>query len=408
MKGDFSRLPFARGDRFTSVRQQQGRITLDSDWNEQASIREHLERSYLEDVFGRAACSSDDSFAVAWHGQTLYLSAGLLYVGGFRCRLAHDVPLEALLGASIAPAQGRMDLVYVNVWERHVTAIDDPTIREVALGGPDTTTRLIATWRIELLRDVQASCSKASGLMPHPSDGIMRARTPAGYHGVDNQLYRVEIHDSGTAANATFKWSRDNASIVFPIAAFLNSTSLSLTAGSEEGSSLAVGDWVEVSGVECELAGTAGTLAQVTEIQDDVCVLDRDVSRHGSEAHPRVRRWDQRDGPTLELARQWIELEAGIQIEFSEGHYRTGDYWTIPARPPTGSIEWPEDRPPDGIERRFAPLALLTWDRVARTWKPSIQDCRRVFVPLTDLYAELTRLREEVSELRKHADALPR
>ena len=31
MKGDFSRLPFARGDRYTSVRQQQGRVTLDSD-----------------------------------------------------------------------------------------------------------------------------------------------------------------------------------------------------------------------------------------------------------------------------------------------------------------------------------------------------------------------------------------
>lgn len=47
------------------------------------------------------------------------------------------------------------------------------------------------------------------------------------YAGVGNQLYRVEIHRGGAAvvkggtptpANATFKWSRDNAVVTFPIA----------------------------------------------------------------------------------------------------------------------------------------------------------------------------------------------
>ena len=32
-------------------------------------------------------------------------------------------------------------LIYLDVWERHLTALDDPEIREVALGGPDTATR---------------------------------------------------------------------------------------------------------------------------------------------------------------------------------------------------------------------------------------------------------------------------
>jgi hypothetical protein len=39
-------------------------------------------------------------------------------------------------------AAARTELVYLDVWQRHVTATEDPGIREVALGGPDTGTRL--------------------------------------------------------------------------------------------------------------------------------------------------------------------------------------------------------------------------------------------------------------------------
>ena len=38
----------------------------------------------------------------------------------------------------------------------------------------------------------------------------------------------------------------------------------------------------------------------------------------------------------------WLDLENGIRIRFEPGgHYRTGDYWLIPARAESGSIEWP-------------------------------------------------------------------
>ena len=75
----------------------------------------------------------------------------------------------------------------------------------------------------------------------------------------------------------------------------------------------------------------------------------------------------------------WIDLEDGLQVEFSpNGQYRTGDYWLIPARVATGSIEWPpltdssgdpvtdtngnvvpDPLPPDGIEHHYAPLGFL-------------------------------------------------
>lgn len=405
MRGDFSRLPFAWDDRYTSVRQQQGRVTLDSDWNEQASIREHLERAYLKDIIGGTASPSSEGFAVVDRASTLHLTAGRIYVGGFRCELRNGVPIEQLLGTTISPSAERTDLVYLNVWERHVTAVDNPALLEVALSGADTTTRLEVAWKIELLEDVgEASSDDATALMPQPPGGIMSAAAPNGYEGLENQLYRVEIHDSGTAGAATFKWSRDNASTVFPIKGFLTASSVSLSPRPDAESSLAAGDWVEVSGVQSELADS-GTLAEVIELRDDACVLDRDVSRHGSETHPRLRRWDQRSGPVA-LTTKWVELEAGIKIRFSEGGYRTGDYWTIPARPATHAIEWPGDRPPDGIERRFAPLALVKWHRLGDTWDPEIQDCRRMFTALTDLHEELSRLRHEVLQLRKRVDGV--
>ena len=37
----------------------------------------------------------------------------------------------------------------------------------------------------------------------------------------------------------------------------------------------------------------------------------------------------------------FIELEGGVQVKFEPGTYKTGDYWLIPARTATGSIEWP-------------------------------------------------------------------
>ena len=42
-------------------------------------------------------------------------------------------------------------LVYLDVWQRHVTVLDDRLLREVALGGPDTTTRIKTVWQVKAL-----------------------------------------------------------------------------------------------------------------------------------------------------------------------------------------------------------------------------------------------------------------
>ncbi|MBA3493950.1 MAG: hypothetical protein H0T87_07525, partial [Gammaproteobacteria bacterium] len=45
-------------------------------------------------------------------------------------------------------------LVYLDVWERHLTYIEDDLIREVALGGPDTATRAKIVWQVKVLKGV--------------------------------------------------------------------------------------------------------------------------------------------------------------------------------------------------------------------------------------------------------------
>jgi hypothetical protein len=298
--------------------------------------------------------------------------------------------------------------VYIDVWERHLTAIDDPDLLEPALGGADTTTRTQTTWKLDVVQDVgRASCSDAIALLPGRGTGAMRAAAPSGYQGLENHLYRVEIHDPGTLGIASFKWSRDNGSVVFAVEEFLGPDAVRL-AMVKTSQTLAVGDWVEVSGEETELAGLVGTVARVEEVAEggNSVTLDRDVSKHRNEAHARVRRWDQCSGATVPVSSDWIELEAGIEVRFSGGEFRPGDYWTIPARPGTVPIEWPADEPPYGVDHRLCPLAFVTWEGADKAPKPMVRDCRRVFSPLTEVQAQLARLESEVTELRRKLKAI--
>ena len=40
------------------------------------------------------------------------------------------------------PKEPGIYLAYLDVWDRHITYLEDPDIQESALGGPDTTTRV--------------------------------------------------------------------------------------------------------------------------------------------------------------------------------------------------------------------------------------------------------------------------
>ena len=92
-------------------------------------------------------------------------------------------------------------------------------IREIALGGPDTGTRLKTVWQVKLFpAAVGDNCITAFNKLLNansPSSGTLSAKTAseapspdpcivppsAGFRGLENQLYRVEIHDGGNSFN---------------------------------------------------------------------------------------------------------------------------------------------------------------------------------------------------------------
>lgn len=52
MTGDYTRDTFRPDRQFSAVRQQQGRVHMDADWNEQVDIGHHVDRTTNIDVIG--------------------------------------------------------------------------------------------------------------------------------------------------------------------------------------------------------------------------------------------------------------------------------------------------------------------------------------------------------------------
>jgi hypothetical protein len=218
------------------------------------------------------------------------------------------------------------------------------------------------------------------------------------YRGPENQLYRVEVHRPGNANDgATFVWSRDNGSVVFPIKTLKGNVATLENLGRDRRSTLSSGDWVEIVDERIGARQMPGVLAQVEKPPDrdnlEVTLkpppgVTLPTYADATKWRPLLRRWDHRGDPAkagaIALTAKpntsagaldgWIDLEDGVQVWFSaDGDYRAGDYWLIPARTATGDVEWPyepgtetlakENRiraalPPRGVEHHFAPLLL--------------------------------------------------
>src|SRR6185436_6830456 len=161
MKGDNSRETFDAAKHYSGVRMQQGRVQTDADWNEQEALQRRRTQIEARDVIGRCGAPEDNAgFAISISGAALKIGAGRYYVDGILCEnetegLAFDAQPD-LPGATpwadvLAKAKATAGIAYLDVWERHITPLDDPILREVALGGPDTATRVKTVWQVRVL-----------------------------------------------------------------------------------------------------------------------------------------------------------------------------------------------------------------------------------------------------------------
>ena len=228
----------------------------------------------------------------------------------------------------------------------------------------------------------------------------------AGYRRLENQLYRVEIHTSGPAKTATFKWSRENGSVVtaWNITQSAPNELSVATLGRDSVLGFASGQWVELTDDNFELQNQPGILVKLSDarIGPDGPVLVLDPATPAIDftqftLNPKVRRWDESDptqitknGDILVQEGTPINLEGGVQVIFQPtGSYKTGDYWLVPARTVTGDVEWPVDNngtplaePPEGVVHHYCHLALLQF--ASGSWTV-LDDCREQFPPAAAL-----------------------
>jgi hypothetical protein len=491
MSFDISRSTFRPRKNFLGVVMQQGRVQLDSDWNEWQSEFSRRVQAETLDTVGRAVYSSStpNAFLItpgttSSGANTLAIGAGRYYVDGLLAEnhgpetdAVWDTALAELSGApcgvnstvvtdyfqqpylpSPAPITGNGPfLAYLDVWQRDVTYLEDPHLVDKAV-GIDTTGRLQTVWQVKLmdLSNVAggATCSTdipawdallqapaaqlTTGLVPNAGSGPCCLAPNTGYTGQENQLYRVEIHQPGTAAAApsggfayplakgtpTFKWSRDNASVATSVSGISTLTTSSgsvsqltvASLGRDEVLGFAAGQWIEIVDDVYELNGQPGELFQITAPPVNFTLtLNGTVSSHfpltsgqtDPTLHTRIRRWDQAgnvnqtdasgnttlwinlNGPgstgdiPIPPAGTTLVLENGVTVAFDLSPatfdsvpttFNTGDYWNFDARTADGSVETLTAAPPAGIHHHYARLSVFTFPNPG-------SDCRTEWPP---------------------------
>ncbi len=466
MSFDLSRISFDPSNNFWGVLMQQGRVQLDADWNEWvAQVARRIQAGTL-DSLGSAAVPREtpDGFRIRLTGGELSIGKGRIYVDGLLAENHGINPLtwNATLAESVGkgstpffdqpylpynltnqsapadafnrpPLTGGPYLVYLDVWQRELTYLQEPGLVEKAV-GVDTTGRLQTVWQVRVLGNIgNAACTPSSEDVSHwptairPSGGRLTTLTgnvtgdanpciippQAGYRGLENQLYRVEIHRGGPVGTATFKWSRDNATVATRVTEIQSGNRLVVDSiGRDEVLGFHAGDWIEILDDWHELHGRPGVLRRIRSggvdkatrsiLIDDVLpagLFPVDGQGHtDTSRNTRIRRWDQSgtvrkadgsayqdlntsassNGINVPVVGTILALENGILVEFSldVGEFKAGDYWTFAARSVDASIDLLDHAPPLGIHHHYAPLAIIRLPT-------EVIDQRTPFIPAT-------------------------
>ncbi|HEY9130841.1 MAG TPA: DUF6519 domain-containing protein [Dyella sp.] len=241
MKGDFARVTFDPARHYSQVMQQQGRVLLEADWNEQANIQLFLLRTMIADLVG-SCWAAGTGFAIATQARLAdwQLSPGHFYVDGILCQnetvctlsTQPYAPAPADDGGNWANPPDTFAL-WLDVWERHLSAFEAPGIADTALDGVDTATRAQTIWQVRLL---DRDSKQLTGILDAIT-AVLKVRLQAALSDADKKVINQQLADidqlrrhlvAGTApadnepctvlgqilgARATYAWPRLRAQL---------------------------------------------------------------------------------------------------------------------------------------------------------------------------------------------------
>jgi GH25 family lysozyme M1 (1,4-beta-N-acetylmuramidase) len=427
-----------------------------------------------------------------WKLIDLHISSGRFYIDGMVCENFERSTLDSQPQdpGTRMPEHPGIYLAYLDAWLRPVSALRDPSIREVALGGVDTAIRQQLVSQVRLLKLRDDPTAELDGRLGQDEEvwralclraeerGGMRARRSRrlGAEPIGNQLYRVEVHRGGArfgtplderGVHPTFSsavdaaaagtlllpevalaeptwvvgqwlslhfaeaqhltcivdrvgarltlepappvglvgevtarpvaslvWSRNNGSELMVVRSASGREIFLERSVDSTGHTLQVHDLIALSTDRTELRRHPAQLLRIDSISSDgrklrvdqpVALGEEDLA----DTKPLVRRWGRasRRGPHgVPICADWIELEHGIEVSFDGANsHADGDYWLMPSRAQTRSIQWPisDDGPqlvaPKGGGHRHARLSLLR----VKDGGVAVHDLRRTFATLT-------------------------
>ncbi len=444
---------------FTGVLHQQGRVTLEADLNEAAAIAAEELRNDVIAIVGREG-TPDGGYLVGKPpagsaSHDFAVTKGTLYLGGIRVRLTdpnfrysqqdqnwtdHQYSDDWVPPGAGAPTHNgpiTNELIYLRVDEHELSAVEDKELFEPALGGPDTSQRLLLTQRVIRFAAGEATCDGARaeltgvwnnhGLAYDYDGGSMRLESGARLKVIlagggaatsdcdppldsvpstaENQLLRVQITDPA-GGSQRFLWAIDNASSLFRAGVHADNVTVDVSPLPVDADHVPQPGWTveflrSTASIDGQgwVAAASGTLTTVQSYDAGTLVvhdaLPTDMATVGG---PQVfmRVWR---NPVQAIGGTPTTLgSTQVQVQLTPpaaGTFRVGDFWTFAVRPnvvlngstttavlPQRYVDSPQ--PPDGPRIWICPLAVVHWDGTGLVVD---EICRSVFDNLVDLTA---------------------
>lgn len=447
MSSDRAKISYDENQHYRSVVMQQGRVTLEADWNEQSQIVNEEMRKEALDFVGSSG-TPDNGYAVSKVSNSSYdlsLSPGTLYVDGMRLGLDKNtnygnqdewVDTEGDPFWVNVPEQATSnEYVYLLLREQEISAVEDPALLEVALGGPDTAARTRLIQRIvrtstngndcpSALSDLEANSWAHQGLTFDPASLRLQSKATltlgfdapstttdpcqpqatGGYLGAENQLIRVKISTVDTRNNQyKLVWGYDNASFLSRVTAESNSTKLILNTQPVDSThqpqknqaveilrtaaKLSNGEYVAAADGFVTLV-SASYNPDFQSVELPASWISEYSSLYSSTPQIYLRVWQEEIAFVPGTAVKLNGTGLTVTMTADANGFHVGDFWLFAVRPGTSTQVFPQrynnnaPQLPDGPRLWACPLALINWKT---SYPDGVLDCRNHFDNLVEL-----------------------